>query len=145
MTKKVNELDFKMYDFKKYDGLNKTFVYDKAKAELLAEAMTERNILAKRMKYLEELAKDNADLSGFLWTTLQGECKALHKIEDDHLKNILTHIVQHGGVISPQIKAEALSRGFDIPESTTTERAMRYLNGNRMIDAEIIDQFDQED
>lgn len=125
--------------FKKYDGLNKTFDYSKDKAELLAEAMTERITLEKRMKYLTELASDNKDLTAFLWTTLEGECKALHKIEDDHLKNILKHIVNHGGTISPQIKAEATSRGFEIPESNTTEVAMRYLNRGREIDAEIIE------
>lgn len=128
--------------FKKYDGLNKTFDYSKDKAELLAEAMTEKIALEKRIKYLNELAHDNQDLVGFLWTTLDGECKALHTIEDDHLKNILKHIVNHGGTISPQIKAEAMSRGFEIPESNTTEVAMRYLNRGRAIDAEIIDPFE---
>lgn len=128
--------------FKKYDGLNKTYDYSKDKATLLAEAMTERIELQKRMKYLEELAKDNSDLTAFLWTTLEGKCIALHDIEDDHLKNILKHIVNHGGTISPQIKAEATGRGFEIPESNTTEVAMRYLNRGREIDAEIIDPFD---
>lgn len=138
-------MSFKNYDFKKYDGLNKTYDYNKEKATLLAEAMTERNALQKRIKYLEELAKDNQDLTAFLWTTLAGECKALHDIDDDHLKNILAHIVNHGGTISPQIKAEATSRGFEIPESNTTEVAMRYLNRGREIDAEIIDPFDSID
>lgn len=144
MAKKVNELDFKMYDFKKYDGLNKTFDYDHKKAEVLAEAMTERNILTKRLKYLEELAKDNQDLTPFLWTTLEGECKAIHKLDDDHLKNIMNHIVNHGGRISPQIKAEAVSRGFEVPEELTSAKAFRYINGNRLIDAEILDQIPED-
>lgn len=131
-----------MTDFKKYDGLAKTYEYDKEKATLLAEAMTEKLALEKRIKYLTELYSDNKNLTGFLWTTLDGTVKALHDIEDDHLKNILTHIVKHGGTISPQIKAEATSRGFDIPETTTTEVAMRYLNRGRMIDAEIIDPYE---
>lgn len=129
-------------EFKDYKELNKTFEYDKEKATILAEAMTEKIALEKRAKYLEQLLHDNRKLSKFLWTTLDGVVKALHDLDDNHLKNILNHIVNHGGTISPQIKAEATSRGFEIPEETTTDRVMKYLNYGRDVDGEIIDMDD---
>ena len=88
MSKSINELDFK-----DYSGLNKTNEYDRKKAELLAEAMTERNTLVKRVAFLEDLLIENSDLKPFLWTTFEGVVKPLHKIDDDHLKNIMTHIL----------------------------------------------------
>ena len=77
-----------MADYKKYEKLNKTFDYDREKAEVYAEAATELIEIKKREKYLENLLKENSDLSPFIWTTLAGEAKALHKLETDHLKNI---------------------------------------------------------
>lgn len=142
MSKKdepITELDFKDYNFRKYEGLHKTYDYDKEKATLLAEAMTERNLLKKRIAELDALADDNTDLHQFMWTTREGTVLALHDIKDDHLQNILTHIVAHGGSISPTIKAEAVSRGLDIPEASTTSRAIRYLNAGREIDGDILD------
>lgn len=128
MSKSINELDFK-----DYSGLNKTNEYDRKKAELLAEAMTERNTLVKRVAFLEDLLIENSDLKPFLWTTLEGVVKPLHKIDDDHLKNIMTHILNRGGTINAQIKAEAKSRGFTIPTADPRRLA---------IEAEIIDHDD---
>ena len=129
-------------DYKKYEKLQKTFDYDKEKAEVYAEAATELIEIRKREKYLTELLEENSDLSPFMWTTLDGETKALHKIEDSHLKNILRHIVNRGGAISPQIKAEALSRGFEVPEDGMSARAVAYLSGGRQVDGEIVDDED---
>ena len=129
-------------DYKKYEKLQKTFDYDKEKAEVYAEAATELIEIRKREKYLTELLEKNSDLSPFMWTTLDGETKALHKIDDSHLKNILKHIVNRGGAISPQIKAEALSRGFEVPEDGISARAVAYLSNGRQVDGEIIDDED---
>ena len=131
-------------EFKDYKELNKTFEFDKEKATILAEAMTEKIMLEKRTRYLEQLLLQNKKISKFLWTTYEGKVIAIHDIKDDHLKNILNHIVSLGGTISPQIKAEAVSRGFEIPEETTSDRAMKYLNYGRDIDGDIID-MDEED
>lgn len=131
--------DFKEY--KKYEKLNKTFDYDREKAEVYAEAATELIEIRKREKYLTTLLEENKDLSPFIWTTLQGEAKALHKITDSHLKNILTHITDRGGAISPQIKAEAMSRGFEVPEDGMTANAIAYISrGRGFVDAEILDE-----
>lgn len=129
----VNEMDFK-----DYKGLNKTNDYDKKKAELLAEAVTEKLLLEKRVKYLDTLIDENKDLTPFLWTTLKGECKPLHKVDDKHLANILRHISERNGIISPQLRAEAISRNIELPDP-----ALLYESRmNRMLEAEIIDHDD---
>ena len=125
-------------DFKDYKGLNKTNEYDHKKAELLAEAVTEKILLEKRVKYLDNLIDENKDLTPFLWTTLHGECKPLHKVDDKHLANIIRHIGERNGIISPQIRAEAISRNIEIPDAAELyEQRM-----NRMLEAEIIDRND---
>jgi len=131
-----------MVEFKDYKELNKTFDYDKAKATLLAEAMTERLDLLKRIKYLEQIAADNADLTKFLWTTAEGKTLAIHDIANDHLRNILIHIVERGGTISAEIKAEAISRGLSIPEINTDRL---YSRRRHLIEAEIADDEDDDE
>lgn len=129
----MNELNFK-----DYKGLNKTNEYDREKAELLAEAVTEKLMLEKRVKYLDTLIDENKDITPFLWTTLQGECKPLHKLTDSHLTNILSHVAQRNGQISPQLRAEAISRDIAIPDPAVLyEKRM-----NNMLEAQIIDHDD---
>lgn len=135
-----------MPEYKKYEKLNKTFDYDREKAEVYAEAATELIEIRKREKYLKTLLEENSDLSPFMWTTLQGETKALHKLETSHLKNILKHIIDRGGAISPQIKAEAISRGLEVPEDATSARAIAYISGGRaFVDGEIVGDDDEWD
>ena len=64
---------------------------------------------------LHDLVRENDQLHPFIWKTAEGSHLALHKIEDDHLKNILTHIVNNGRSISKAIRAEARRRGFTVP------------------------------
>lgn len=127
--------------YKDYDKLVKKNEYDKERAEAFAEAMTEFNELNKRLKYLTELINENRELTPFMWTTLQGECKPLHKIEDDHLRNILGHILNRGGRISAEIKAEAMSRGIEVPDWETVS-ARRLLAAR---EGEIIEGMDAPD
>lgn len=129
----MNELNFK-----DYKGLNKTNEYDRERAELLAEAVTERITLQKRIDYIDTLIDENKELKPFLWTTLKGECKPLHKLDDDHLTNILSHVAQRNGQISPQLRAEAISRDIAIPDPAVLyEKRM-----NNMLEAQIIDHDD---
>lgn len=129
----MNELNFK-----DYKGLNKTNEYDKKKAELLAEAVAEKIVLEKRVKHLETLIDENKELTPFLWTTLKGECKPLHKIDDDHLANILNYISQRNGMVSPQLRAEAISRNIELPDPAELYEGRM----NRMLEAEIVDHSD---
>lgn len=132
-----------MTEYKKYEKLQKTFDYDREKAETYAEAASELIEVRKREKYLTNLLQENRELAPFVWTTLDGKTIALHKVDNGHLRNIMNHIIERGGVISPQIKAEALSRSIDVPDSRTTAQAFAYLNKGQEIAGEIIDLDDE--
>lgn len=101
---------------KDYKELQKSFDYDKKKATVLAEALTELDEVAKRKKFLEELVQQHMDLAPFMWRTMEGKVIALHDIDDDHLKNILSYIVNKGRSVKEEIKAEARSRGIEVPD-----------------------------
>lgn len=116
-VKKLN--DNNGIQFTDFSKLHRTFEYDKEKVELMAEAANEAAKLTKRLEYLQSVAKENEDLTPFLWRTAEGEVLALHKIEDDHLKNIITHITRNGGKVKPEIIAEARSRGINPDEHMT--------------------------
>jgi hypothetical protein len=106
-----------------YKDLKKTYDYNKEKATRLAEAMTEAVEVEARLRYLKKLANDNIDLNPFLWKTVDGKVIALHDLEDDHLRNIVGHLVRHGRPINDQLRAEAESRGIDtgLIEQTTPQ------------------------
>lgn len=125
-------------DFKDYKGLTKPNEYDQEKAELLGEAVTEKIMLEKRVAYLNELIEENKELTPYLWTTLDGKCQPLHKLTTSHLKNIMGHILNRGGKISKEIKAEVVSRSLTIPDETAY-LAKRLLE---MQEGEIIDELD---
>lgn len=131
-----------MNEFKDYKGLLPSNEYDKEKAELLAEAMTEKIKLEKRINYLETLIDDNTALIPFLWTTLQGECKALHKLTDSHLTNIMKHLLTTGRKISKEIQAEARSRGIEVPDYNlfTTQKLLQAQEAEVLDD--VIDWLD---
>ncbi len=129
----MNELDFK-----DYKGLTKPNEYDQTKAELLGEAVTEKLMLEKRVAYLNDLIEENKELTPYLWTTLDGTCKPLHKLETSHLKNIMGHILNRGGKISKEIKAEAISRNISIPDETAF-LAKRMLE---LQEGEVIEDWD---
>lgn len=101
---------------KKYEKLEKKFDYDKEQATELAEAYTELVEVERRAKYLQDLIKQHSKLKKFMWGSQDGKVTALHDLEDDHLKNILQFLPRNGREISAQMKAEARSRGFDIPD-----------------------------
>lgn len=105
-----------MAEPKKYDKLFSVQDYDKDAAEQLAEATNELHELMKRAQYLEELIKENKKLHIFIWTTAEGETRAIHNLEDDHLRNILQWQVNHGQSINKGLKSEAMKRNIEIPQ-----------------------------
>ena len=109
------------FRFKKYDSLEPKNEYDKEKVEELAEAMTELLTINKRRSYLERLLEENEELQPFLWTSMDGRVQALHNISDAHFNNIINYCVSRNRTIRPSIRAEAVSRGIEIPESYTSE------------------------
>ena len=131
-----------MADYKKYSELEKTYEYDKKKATVLAEALTEALELKLRLDELERLIKLNKDLKKFIWGTAGGKAVAFHDIEDDHLRNILTYLPAHGRVIPDALKAEARSRGFTIPDENTP---MRLVAGKKYNGVEVYEEDDIEE
>jgi hypothetical protein len=103
---------------KDYKKLDKSENYDHETVEELAEAMTELKQLNKRMEFLQELINENKELHQFIWGTAEGELLPHHKIEDDHLKNILLHQVRFGRPISKALRNEARRRSIEIPDNT---------------------------
>lgn len=122
------------FQFKKYESLQPKNEYDHKKAEALAEAMTELTAIKKRKKFLESLLEENKDLQPYLWASMDGRVQALHLIEDSHLKNILNFLANRGKHISKALRAEAASRGFEVPESYTAEDDM--FDSDEMYDNE---------
>lgn len=107
--------------FKKYESLVPKNEYDREKAETLAEAMTELVQIKKRKKYLEDLLTENRELKPFLWTSMDGRVQALHAIDEAHFRNVINFLVIKGRSISKEIRAEAASRGIEVPEDYTSD------------------------
>lgn len=107
--------------FKKYESLLPKNEYDHAKAETLADAMTELVTINKRKKHLESLLVANKELKPYLWVDMTGRVQAFHTIDDAHLKNILSFLAVKGRPISKEIRAEAASRGIEVPDNYTSE------------------------
>lgn len=125
---------------KDYKKLNKYENYDKEAAEELAEAVMELNKINSRARYLEQLINDNKELKPFLWTTAEGVTLPLHKIEDDHLSNILSHLTNSLRDIPKSIIAEANRRGISIPADRKQSVLDMYATKERFaIDAELVD------
>jgi hypothetical protein len=130
---------------KEYKKLNKVEQYDRDAAEELAEALNEIVQLERRVANLRELVEENKELHPFIWRTQKDVSIAIHKVEDDHLKNIMQHLVNTGRPISKAIRAEARSRGFDIPETSLihdTYRLEQLAASNELRDKSRKDRYD---
>lgn len=101
--------------YKDYKKLQPTNNYDHEVAEEYAEAVNEMRELEARQRTLEVLLRENSEVSRFIWTTAEGTAIAIHKIEDDHLMNIMTYLLANSRDMPKEIVAEATSRGMTIP------------------------------
>lgn len=99
---------------KTYNKLEEKFEYDKEMATELAEAMTELVQVERRAEYLRNVVKRHGKLKKFMWGSEDGRITAIHDLEDSHLANILTYLPRHDREVSPQLKAEARSRGMQV-------------------------------
>lgn len=99
---------------KVYSKLEEKFEYDKEQATELAEATTELVEVERRAQYLRDIIKRHGKLKKFLWGSEDGRVTAIHDLADDHLQNILTYLPRHDREVSPQLKAEARSRGMQV-------------------------------
>lgn len=102
-------------DMKKYGKLLGTVDYDHEAAEQLASAVNEVKVLETRISQLRGLVEENKELHQFVWTSQDGLCTPLHKLEDDHLSNIMLHLVRNTRAVSKAIRGEAMRRNLVIP------------------------------
>ncbi len=128
----------------KYAKLNKVENYDKEAAEQLADALNEIVELENRVASLKDLVQENQDLHQYVWRTAENKTIAIHKIEDDHLKNILQHLFNNRRPISKIIKAEARKRGLTIP---TEFAPITFSRSRRLVEGEVVpnDDIDLDD
>lgn len=121
-------------EFKKYESLLPKNDYDREKAEVLAEAMTELVTINKRKKFLESLLAENKKLKPYLWESIDGRVQAIHAIEPSHFENIIRYLVARGSKIPKEIRAEAAVRGVDIPENYSSDEDRVLSRSSPMID-----------
>lgn len=132
-----------MAEPKKYSKLDVTLNYDKEVVEELAEAYNEIALLETRIRELRDIVSEHHDKEKFLWRTAENEVKAIHKITDDHLKNILNHQMINGRRISKELKAEARSRGIPIPsEWGYKNESFRTATPFGLVEGQIVDRED---
>jgi hypothetical protein len=100
---------------KKYAKLLGKVDYDHEAAEQLAEALNEIADLERRATQLKQIVEENKELHQFVWRTAEDIVIALHELEDDHLQNIMLHLLRNQRAIPRAIRGEAISRGLVIP------------------------------
>lgn len=106
---------------KKYSKLLGKVDYDHEAAEQLAEALNEVTQLEARAAQLKQIVNENEELHQFVWRTQEGVTIPIHKIEDDHLSNIMLHLLRTNRAIPRAIRGEAIGRGLVIPASVPVD------------------------
>lgn len=117
---------------KKYAKLLGKVDYDHEAVEQLAEALNEITDLERRAGQLKQIVEENEELHQFVWRTASGETVALHKLEDDHLSNVMLHLLRSGRPIPRAIRGEAIARDLVIPATVPIDwddnYALKRLN-----------------
>lgn len=104
----------------KYAKLAGKVEYDHEAAEQLADALNEIKRLETMAQQLKQMVEENRELHQFVWQSEDGVI-ALHKIGDDHLSNIMLHLLRRGSAIPRAIRGEAMHRGLVIPAVVPTD------------------------
>lgn len=94
-----------------YKLLDKTLNEDIDKVREFAEARNELHVLKARVSYLNGLLYDSNEMYDSVWTTLEGVCKPVADLDDDHIKNIAIYLTKKGEY-NKRIAQEAVKR-FD--------------------------------
>lgn len=105
----------------KYSKLLGKVEYDHEAAEQLAAALNEIAELESQVTQLKQVVNENEELHQFVWRAGNGEVIALHKLDDDHLNNIMLHLLRRGDAIPRAIRGEAMTRGLVIPRSVPVD------------------------
>src|SRR5258708_14875492 len=93
---------------KKYSKLLGKVDYDHEAVDQLAEALNEIAALEQRVSQLKQIVTENKDLHQFVWRTSANESLAIHSIEDDHLNNIMLHLLHTSRAIPRALRGEAI-------------------------------------
>lgn len=104
-------------DAKKYAKLLGKVDYDHEAAEQLADALNEIVELEQRAAQLRQIVNENEELHQFVWRTADNKTIALHNLDNDHLENIMLHLLRSNRAIPRGIRGEAISRNLVIPAS----------------------------
>lgn len=116
-TKSTKSTAVVLADADKYSKLLGNVAYDHEAAEQLADALNEIVALERRAAQLKQIVEENKELHQFVWRTTENNNIAIHSIKDDHLSNIMMHLLRNDRAISRAIRGEAISRGLTIPAS----------------------------
>ena len=121
---------------KKYAKLMGAVEYDQEAAEQMADALNEIDELNQKMNQLKQLVTENPDLHQFVWRTSNQGVYALHNIDDDHLSNIMLHLLRNSEAIPRAIRGEAMKRGLVVPATVPIDWSDRPRIGNSLIEDE---------
>lgn len=120
---------------KKYSKLLGAVDYDHEAAEQLAAALNEVSDLELRLNQLKTLINENEELHQFVWRTANNEVIAIHKIEDDHLANIMLHLLRTQRAIPRAVRGEAMNRNLVIPARVPIDWDDPVVPANRRLTA----------
>lgn len=98
----------------KYSKLAGKVAYDHEAAEQLADAYNEIDALKLKIEQLKMLTQENNELNQFVWRSENGYI-AIHNIGNDHLGNLMLHLLRRGRGIPRAIRGEAIARGVVVP------------------------------
>jgi hypothetical protein len=99
----------------KYAKLLGKIDYDHEAVEQLAEALNEITEAERHVAQLKQIVAENEELHQFVWRDASGVTTPIHKIDDDHLSNIMLHLLRRGDAIPRAIRGEAIARELVIP------------------------------
>lgn len=115
----------------KYAKLAGKVDYDHEAVEQLAAALNEITELELKVTQLRQLAEENQELHQFVWRSENGVI-AIHDIGNDHLGNIMLHLLRSNRAIPRAIRGEAVARGVVVPaavpidwDDTTLRKRLR--------------------
>ena len=103
---------------KKYTRLDAIESEDIEKVREFCALKNELYLIETRRNYLREIMNDNDELREAVWTTQEGVAKPISDLDDDHLKNIVTHLANRGGS-NARIRKEYTKRFGEAPALPT--------------------------
>jgi hypothetical protein len=121
-------------DAKKYAKLLGKIDYDHEAVEQLADMCNEIEGMRRRSAQLDQIVKENEELHQFLWRQADGMTVAIHNLDDDHLTNVMLHLLRSGRAIPRAIRGEAVQRGLTVPATVPVDWSQQHREAMRMLE-----------